>query len=125
MKSNKGFSLVELIVVIAIMAIIAAVAVPVYNTYIDKAEDGNVQNIVDEAKYALELAEIEYGVNGTIAESATAKTVEITFADADDDAAVKKAVAQLVSIIPNATAADDDLSLTFTVKYDISDNIEF
>ena len=35
---NKGFSLVELIVVIAIMAIIAGVAIPVYTHYIDDAE---------------------------------------------------------------------------------------
>ena len=52
MKTNKGFSLVELIVVIAIMAIIAAVAVPVYNTYIDKAEraaDEQLLSIINEA----------------------------------------------------------------------------
>ena len=30
MKNNKGFSLVELIVVIAIMAILAAVAIPTF-----------------------------------------------------------------------------------------------
>lgn len=37
-KTNKGFSLVELIVVIAIMAIIAAVAIPVYNIYIENSQ---------------------------------------------------------------------------------------
>lgn len=39
MKQNKGFSLVELIVVIAIMAILVGVAVPVYTSYIDKAQE--------------------------------------------------------------------------------------
>ena len=47
---NKGFSLVELIVVIAIMAILVGVAVPVYTSYIKEAEEG-----VD-AQYADELA---------------------------------------------------------------------
>lgn len=54
-KTNKGFSLVELIVVIAIMAIIAAVAVPVYSTYIDKANKGNDIALVGEVINALEI----------------------------------------------------------------------
>lgn len=35
-KKNKGFSLVELMVVIAIVAILATVAVPLYSNYIQK-----------------------------------------------------------------------------------------
>ncbi|MDD6182272.1 MAG: prepilin-type N-terminal cleavage/methylation domain-containing protein [Lachnospiraceae bacterium] len=37
-KKNRGFSLVELIIVIAIMAIMAVVLVPKYLKYVDKAE---------------------------------------------------------------------------------------
>ena len=55
MKTNKGFSLVELIVVIAIMAIIAGVAVPVYNVYIEKAEKGNDKTLVGEVLNALKI----------------------------------------------------------------------
>ena len=55
MKTNKGFSLVELIVVIAIMAIIAAVAVPVYNVYIDKANKASDQSLVSDVANALNL----------------------------------------------------------------------
>ena len=32
MKSKKGFSLVELMIVVVIMAILVAVAVPIYNS---------------------------------------------------------------------------------------------
>ncbi len=57
MKTNKGFSLVELIVVIAIMAIIAAVAIPVYNVYLDKAnkaaDEQLLADIMDVLTYAV------------------------------------------------------------------------
>ena len=65
MKSNKGFSLVELIVVIAIMAIIAAVAVPVYNIYIEKTEKANDKKLVSDILYALKLgSESSFDANG-------------------------------------------------------------
>lgn len=64
-KTNKGFSLVELIVVIAIMAIIAAVAVPVYNIYIEKTEKANDKKLVSDILYALKLgSESSFDANG-------------------------------------------------------------
>lgn len=53
--SNKGFSLVELIVVIAIMAIIAGVSIPIYNVYIDKSEKGNDVSLVGDVIKAIEI----------------------------------------------------------------------
>ncbi|MBQ8324524.1 MAG: prepilin-type N-terminal cleavage/methylation domain-containing protein [Clostridia bacterium] len=52
---NKGFSLVELIVVIAIMAILVGVAVPVYTSYIEKAEISKDKQLVDEVANALQI----------------------------------------------------------------------
>ena len=40
MKSKKGFSLVELMIVVVIMAILVAVAVPIYNSVTDNARKG-------------------------------------------------------------------------------------
>lgn len=55
---NKGFSLVELIVVIAIMAILVGVAVPVYTSYIEKAQKSKDEQLVDEIKHAIEIAAV-------------------------------------------------------------------
>ena len=55
MKNNKGFSLVELIVVIAIMAILAAVAVIGVSVYIPKAQQASDRQTINDIEYALEL----------------------------------------------------------------------
>ena len=41
-RKNRGFTLVELIVVIAILAILAGVAIPAYSGYITKAKDAAI-----------------------------------------------------------------------------------
>lgn len=69
---NKGFSLVELIVVIAIMAVLAGVAVPVYSAYTESAKKGVDEDYVAEIYHAGEikaaLTGVEFdGVNVTAA----------------------------------------------------------
>lgn len=55
-NNNKGFSLVELIVVIAIMAILAAVAVASFSMFIPKTQQANDKQLVSDIEYALNLA---------------------------------------------------------------------
>ena len=93
MKSNKGFSLVELIVVIALMAIIAGVAIPVYTNYIDKANKAVDENLINEAVYAAKLANIDPAFDGaTVTVTAGSKLLTITSAN---DAAAEQ-VAKVV-----------------------------
>ena len=56
MRHNKGFSLVELIVVIAIMAVLAAVAVIGVSIYIPKAKIASDQQLIGDIMYAGELS---------------------------------------------------------------------
>ncbi len=54
--NNKGFSLVELIVVIAIMAILAAVAIPTFSGFINKANIASDDSYANDIKYACKIA---------------------------------------------------------------------
>lgn len=60
---NKGFSLVELIVVIAIMAILVGVAVPVYTSYIGKANENVDKQYLGELEQAINTVYIDFTAN--------------------------------------------------------------
>ena len=60
---NKGFSLVELIVVIAIMAILVGVAVPVYTSYIEKADRAKDEALLDEINQAFAVVCAENNID--------------------------------------------------------------
>lgn len=60
-KTHAGFTLVELIVVIAILAILSGVAIPVYSSYITKANQAADLTLIGAVNTAFAAACTEYG----------------------------------------------------------------
>lgn len=92
-KNNKGFSLVELIVVIAIMAVLVGVLAPQLIKYVEKSREATDIQTCDNIATALKTYYADEEVSASA--SATATTVTVTLSKTplgtDADAAVKDA----------------------------------
>lgn len=69
-NTQKGFTLIELMIVVAIIGILAAIAVPAYQNYIARAQFTEVTSAVSPYKIAVELCFQQQGdltncTNGT------------------------------------------------------------
>ena len=59
MNKNKGFSLVELIVVVAIMAVLVGILAPAYLSYVEKTRRGADEDMAEEVRHSIEVATAE------------------------------------------------------------------
>lgn len=105
-KNNKGFSLVELIVVIAVMAVLVGVLAPAYLRYVDKAKLQKDVSAVAEVVESIKMAAAEEDVS----EEITAAGITVTL-NSDDAGKID---------VPNT--ADD---LSEEIKATVGDKVVF
>lgn len=102
MKNNKGFSLVELIIVIAIMAVLVGVLAPTYLQYVEKSKKSNDVSTVDSVVNAIEICAIdpEVQVAGDWELTITINDTKTTYADAKSN---QKMIDAMKAIVPETT----------------------
>ena len=121
-KVQKGFTLIELMIVIAIIGILAAVAVPQYSQYTKRAKFSEVKLAVSPIKSAVELcfqrnagnalcgttnpAGIQSGVSTAMLTRAASATLVGSVTLADTGAANEPVITAIPAVAEGFTAAD-------------------
>ena len=129
--NNKGFSLVELIIVIAIMAVLVAVLAPQYIKYVENSRVAKDENAVAEAIHATQVALADETVYTNLAvptitspaTEAVANTVTITDATAISStctglaAEVQSAVGNSIDFTSKTHSAASSDTYTINIMY--------
>lgn len=107
-KLQKGFTLIELMIVVAIIAILAAVAAPRFGAQIAKAKDAKALEVIGSWRSGFNLAYADNAIYAT-------KLSEV--ADAVDQGTKDKTTGEEVA---NATSASVTAGKPTTVNFGIS-----
>ena len=61
MKSNRGITLIELLIVIVIIGILAAIAIPAYTNYMQRARRADAKTALEQLRASQEMFRAEKG----------------------------------------------------------------
>ena len=117
-KNNKGFSLVELIVVVLIIAIIAVALAPQVMKYVGKAKTNTSENTAATIKSSVQAAIAEYeGDGGTLADASyTVDDTDSAIGGTETNAAPTGGKALQALIHENVGSDKLDKDYTITIK---------
>ena len=114
--NNKGFSLVELIIVIAIMAILAGAIAPALIKYIDKSRKSNDVSSAKTIKTAIETALGTESVYETLTNSGTNLATVVSVIPGKQTASTKAGTGTTGVKISNCTKADGGAEIVDCAK---------
>lgn len=84
LKKNKGFTLIEIIVVIVILAVLMAVAVPSVMSYINEGKKAKYETVARGAMVNAQVQLAKAQTNGNSTEAAMASAASLTNEDSGD-----------------------------------------
>jgi prepilin-type N-terminal cleavage/methylation domain-containing protein len=116
LRNQKGFTLIELMIVVVIIGILAAIAIPNFIAMQDRAKEGSTKANM----HTVQLASEDYGVknNGTYADLASSLVVPANFANPFASAATALEN-RAFAAAPTATSGITSYGDTSTVNYNV------
>lgn len=125
MRDNKGFTLVELIVVIVILAVLIGVSVSGYSKYIGQSKMNTDKNNAETVRAAIINAQAAEGVyeyligTGATVPTVTINNTGVTGINATSGTVFEKAIAKSVDLTTLKTQTKDGvITLTVTLQTD-------
>ena len=102
-QKQKGFTLIELMIVIAIIAILATIALPAYQTCTNKAKFSEVVTTTTSVKSAIDIC---YQTTGQLATCISGDAAAVTVGSADNSVSAAVASATIGDYVKGVDASN-------------------